>query len=61
MFSDSNIISSERENEEDNLMGNISPLDWTIEEPTPLSQDREKAKERKGPINSLETAIHESN
>ena len=60
---DSGTSSSERENEEDNLMVNMLPLDKTYEEPTPLLQDRQKKKKKrtKGPINSLETAIDENN
>ena len=42
-------------------MVNIPPLDKTLEEPTPLPQDRQKRKRTKGPINSLETAIDENN
>ena len=60
---DSGTSSSERENEEDNLMVNMLPLDKTYEEPTPLLQDRQKKKKKrtKGPINSLETAIDQNN
>ena len=53
--------SSESKYEENNLMLNIPPLDETLEEPTPLPQDRQKRKRTKGPINSLETAIHANN
>ena len=53
--------SSESENEEDNLMVNIPPLDETLEEATPLPQDRQKQKRTKDPINSLKTAIDENN
>ena len=42
-------------------MVNIPPLDKTLEESTPLPQDRQKRKRTKGPINSLETAIDENN
>ena len=38
----------------------IPPLDETLEEPTPLPQDRQKRKQTKGLINSLETAIDEN-
>ena len=53
--------SSESKNKEDNLMVNIPPLDETFEELTLLSQDRQKQKQTKGPINSLETSIEEHN
>ena len=39
----------------------IPPLDETLEEPTPSPQDWQKQKRTKVPINSLETAIDESN
>ena len=41
-------------------MMDIPPLDETLEEPTPLPQDRQKRKQTKGLINSLETAIDEN-
>ena len=43
---DSDTPSSERENEEDNLMVNMLPLNKTYEEPTPLLQDRQKKKKK---------------
>ena len=52
----SDTSSSESENEEDNFMVNTPLFDETLEEPTPLPQDKEKKKQTKGPINSLETA-----
>ena len=57
----SNASSSESENEEDNLMVNIPPLDETLKVPTSLPQKRQKWKQAKGPINSFETAIDENN
>ena len=42
-------------------MVNIPTLDETLEEPKLLPQDRQKRKLTKGPINSLETDIDETN
>ena len=61
ILDDSDTSSSESENEGDNLMVNMPPLDKTYEEPTSLPQDRQKRKRTKGPINSLETAIDQNN
>ena len=40
---------------------NILPLDETLEEPTPSTQARQNRKRKKGPTNSLETAIDGNN
>ena len=42
LLDDSDTSSSESENEEHNLMVNIPPLDETLEEPTPLPQEKNK-------------------
>ena len=43
----SDTSSNEIENEENNLMVNIPPLDENLEKPTPLPQDRQKQKRTK--------------
>ena len=47
----SDTSSSERENEENNLMVNIPPLDENLEKTTPLPQDRQNQKRTKCSIN----------
>ena len=42
-------------------MVSIPPLDETLEETTPLPQNRQKRNQIMGPINSVETAIDENN
>ena len=42
-------------------MVNIPPLGKTLEEPTPLPQERQKRKRTKVPINSLEIATDKNN
>ena len=44
----SDTSSSKSENEDNNLMVNKSPLDKALEKPTPLPQDKKKAKIGKG-------------
>ena len=47
----SDTSSNESENEENNLMVNIPPLDENLEKPTPLPQDGQKQKRTKCSIN----------